>query len=265
MVDGKLTLTSQWYHVDLVDVGCTLVVSQSTTDACGTEWHGVSHPPCAYVRSIQSTVWPRSDHAHRSCHSYHHRKWERMCDVTHTHTHTHTHSTLSLQFLMHAHTHSPSVLQLADCPSIDFTLPSSTYLSPPRALPLPPSLSCRPLITHACVSHLFFFAGGPATSKMSRQSGGQLGDYAELEGMFTVHETIGTGNYAKVKRAEHTLTKDWCAIKIVDKSRLSKRVSELHDPPSQSDFDLTSTTSSHPHRATTCEACFRGSCLCLGF
>eukprot|EP00037_Helgoeca_nana_P012917 m.118429 g.118429 ORF g.118429 m.118429 type:complete len:586 (+) comp21727_c0_seq1:78-1835(+) len=69
--------------------------------------------------------------------------------------------------------------------------------------------------------------GGPATSKMSRQSGGQLGDYAELEGMFTVHETIGTGNYAKVKRAEHTLTKDWCAIKIVDKSRLSERDLEL--------------------------------------
>eukprot|EP00035_Acanthoeca_spectabilis_P005139 m.110490 g.110490 ORF g.110490 m.110490 type:complete len:425 (+) comp12887_c1_seq1:1103-2377(+) len=47
--------------------------------------------------------------------------------------------------------------------------------------------------------------------------------YAELDGMFTVHETIGVGGYAKVKRAEHVLTKDFCALKVVDKTRLSER------------------------------------------
>mmetsp|Transcript_10374 Transcript_10374/g.26590 ORF Transcript_10374/g.26590 Transcript_10374/m.26590 type:complete len:561 (+) Transcript_10374:115-1797(+) len=47
--------------------------------------------------------------------------------------------------------------------------------------------------------------------------------YPELDGKFTLHETVGQGTFAKVKRAEHNLTKDFCALKVVDKTRLSEK------------------------------------------
>ncbi|XP_022246120.1 maternal embryonic leucine zipper kinase-like, partial [Limulus polyphemus] len=46
--------------------------------------------------------------------------------------------------------------------------------------------------------------------------------YAVLEGQYTLHETIGTGGFAKVKLGTHVLTGDKVAIKIMDKRLLGE-------------------------------------------
>ena len=47
-------------------------------------------------------------------------------------------------------------------------------------------------------------------------------EYAVLEGKYELHETIGTGGFAKVKLATHTLTGEKVAIKIMDKKMLGE-------------------------------------------
>lgn len=44
--------------------------------------------------------------------------------------------------------------------------------------------------------------------------------YEVLKGQYHLRETIGTGGFAKVKLAYHSLTGEKCAIKIMDKKSL---------------------------------------------
>lgn len=44
--------------------------------------------------------------------------------------------------------------------------------------------------------------------------------YAALQNIYDLHETIGSGGFAKVKLATHLLTGDKVAIKIMDKRAL---------------------------------------------
>ena len=46
--------------------------------------------------------------------------------------------------------------------------------------------------------------------------------YAALEGQYDLHETIGTGGFAKVKLATHVVTGDKVAIKIMEKKQLGE-------------------------------------------
>jgi maternal embryonic leucine zipper kinase len=45
-------------------------------------------------------------------------------------------------------------------------------------------------------------------------------EFNALDGFYTIHETIGRGGFAKVKKATHILTGDRVAIKILDKAAL---------------------------------------------
>ena len=51
--------------------------------------------------------------------------------------------------------------------------------------------------------------------------------YEALQGQYHLRETIGTGGFAKVKLAYHSLTGEKCAIKIMDKKALGVRLSKL--------------------------------------
>ncbi|XP_035220225.1 maternal embryonic leucine zipper kinase-like [Stegodyphus dumicola] len=44
--------------------------------------------------------------------------------------------------------------------------------------------------------------------------------YPALEGLYVLHQTLGTGGFAKVKLATHALTGEKVAIKIMDKAAL---------------------------------------------
>ena len=46
--------------------------------------------------------------------------------------------------------------------------------------------------------------------------------YAVLEGQYELHETVGTGGFAKVKLATHLITGEKVAIKIMDKKQLGE-------------------------------------------
>ena len=46
--------------------------------------------------------------------------------------------------------------------------------------------------------------------------------YSALDGHYELHDTIGTGGFAKVKLATHLLTGDKVAIKIMDKKMLGE-------------------------------------------
>ena len=46
--------------------------------------------------------------------------------------------------------------------------------------------------------------------------------YAALEGQYELHETVGTGGFAKVKLATHLLTGEKVAVKIMDKKQLGE-------------------------------------------
>lgn len=48
----------------------------------------------------------------------------------------------------------------------------------------------------------------------------KLSPYAALDGLYELHETVGSGGFAKVKVATHVLTGDKVAIKIMDKKQL---------------------------------------------
>lgn len=53
-----------------------------------------------------------------------------------------------------------------------------------------------------------------------------------LEGQYELHQTIGSGGFAKVKAATHLLTGEKVAIKIMDKKQLG--VSESLSSPNKS-------------------------------
>ena len=46
--------------------------------------------------------------------------------------------------------------------------------------------------------------------------------YAILDGQYELHETVGTGGFAKVKSATHLVTGEKVAIKIMDKRQLGE-------------------------------------------
>lgn len=52
--------------------------------------------------------------------------------------------------------------------------------------------------------------------------------YPALKGMYSVRETIGTGGFAKVKRAVHLLTGEKCAVKIMDKKSLGDDLPRIY-------------------------------------
>ena len=46
--------------------------------------------------------------------------------------------------------------------------------------------------------------------------------YSALDGLYELHETVGTGGFAKVKLATHAITGEKVAIKIMDKKQLGE-------------------------------------------
>lgn len=46
--------------------------------------------------------------------------------------------------------------------------------------------------------------------------------YSALDGLFELHETVGSGGFAKVKLATHLATGQKVAIKIMDKRQLGE-------------------------------------------
>lgn len=51
--------------------------------------------------------------------------------------------------------------------------------------------------------------------------------YEVLKGQYHLRETIGTGGFAKVKLAYHSLTGEKCAIKIMDKKALGVSITNI--------------------------------------
>ncbi len=65
-------------------------------------------------------------------------------------------------------------------------------------------------------------ATGPdLNSRVGQQQMAPVG-YAALDGLYELHETVGTGGFAKVKLATHLLTGEKVAIKIMDKKQLGE-------------------------------------------
>ncbi|XP_068219010.1 maternal embryonic leucine zipper kinase-like [Palaemon carinicauda] len=56
----------------------------------------------------------------------------------------------------------------------------------------------------------------------------QASPYAALEGQYELHETIGSGGFAKVKLATHVLTGEKVAIKIMDKKQLGDDLPRIY-------------------------------------
>ena len=63
----------------------------------------------------------------------------------------------------------------------------------------------------------FEFQKMPVVSDPSEASG-----FSALDGLYELHETVGTGGFAKVKLATHVLTGEKVAIKIMDKRQLGE-------------------------------------------
>ncbi|XP_076041432.1 maternal embryonic leucine zipper kinase-like isoform X2 [Oratosquilla oratoria] len=55
-----------------------------------------------------------------------------------------------------------------------------------------------------------------------------VSSYAALEGQYELHETIGSGGFAKVKVATHILTGEKVAIKIMDKRQLGEDLPRIY-------------------------------------
>eukprot|EP00096_Caligus_rogercresseyi_P005290 TRINITY_DN2049_c0_g1_i3.p1 TRINITY_DN2049_c0_g1~~TRINITY_DN2049_c0_g1_i3.p1 ORF type:complete len:633 (+),score=214.86 TRINITY_DN2049_c0_g1_i3:46-1944(+) len=62
----------------------------------------------------------------------------------------------------------------------------------------------------------------PSSSSSSSSGSSSANPYAILEGQYELHETVGTGGFAKVKLATHVLTGSKVAIKIMDKKQLGE-------------------------------------------
>lgn len=52
----------------------------------------------------------------------------------------------------------------------------------------------------------------------------QSSPYSALDGQYQLHQTIGSGGFAKVKLATHVLTGEKVAIKIMDKRQLGVNI-----------------------------------------
>ena len=59
-------------------------------------------------------------------------------------------------------------------------------------------------------------------AKMPEIKSEQYRGYSALEGQYELHETVGTGGFAKVKVATHLVTGEKVAIKIMDKKQLGE-------------------------------------------
>ncbi|XP_063177138.1 maternal embryonic leucine zipper kinase-like isoform X2 [Chroicocephalus ridibundus] len=66
----------------------------------------------------------------------------------------------------------------------------------------------------------FLLAGAEKNCRVPVPLRMALGDYEEILKCYELHETIGTGGFAKVKLARHLLTGEKVAIKIMDKLAL---------------------------------------------
>lgn len=47
-----------------------------------------------------------------------------------------------------------------------------------------------------------------------------MSSYAALEGLYVLHDEIGSGGFGKVRLATHLLTSQKVAIKIIDKLKI---------------------------------------------
>ncbi|KAM6327882.1 maternal embryonic leucine zipper kinase isoform 4-T5 [Alca torda] len=88
---------------------------------------------------------------------------------------------------------------------------------PPREAAAEPSL-LRVEKPKGCLQ--FLLAGAEKNCQVSVPLRMALGDYEEILKYYELHETIGTGGFAKVKLAQHLLTGEKVAIKIMDKLAL---------------------------------------------
>ena len=67
-----------------------------------------------------------------------------------------------------------------------------------------------------------FFLSVTVLLKMPAEQQDYQHPYAVLEGQYELHETVGTGGFAKVKLATHLVTGEKVAIKIMDKKQLGE-------------------------------------------
>ncbi|XP_063176988.1 maternal embryonic leucine zipper kinase isoform X5 [Chroicocephalus ridibundus] len=70
----------------------------------------------------------------------------------------------------------------------------------------------------------FLLAGAEKNCRVPVPLRMALGDYEEILKCYELHETIGTGGFAKVKLARHLLTGEKVAIKIMDKLALGENL-----------------------------------------
>ncbi|KAM6327886.1 maternal embryonic leucine zipper kinase isoform 8-T10 [Alca torda] len=92
---------------------------------------------------------------------------------------------------------------------------------PPREAAAEPSL-LRVEKPKGCLQ--FLLAGAEKNCQVSVPLRMALGDYEEILKYYELHETIGTGGFAKVKLAQHLLTGEKVAIKIMDKLALGENL-----------------------------------------
>jgi len=62
----------------------------------------------------------------------------------------------------------------------------------------------------------------PEATNIAASSTETFPGYSVLDGQYELHETVGTGGFAKVKAATHLVTGDKVAIKIMDKKQLGE-------------------------------------------
>ena len=61
-----------------------------------------------------------------------------------------------------------------------------------------------------------------SSSHAAPSGSGRSHGYSALDGLYELHETVGTGGFAKVKLATHAITGEKVAIKIMDKKQLGE-------------------------------------------
>ena len=62
----------------------------------------------------------------------------------------------------------------------------------------------------------------PSAAEGQQQPQQRPRGYSALDGHFELHETVGTGGFAKVKLATHLATGEKVAVKIMDKRQLGE-------------------------------------------
>lgn len=58
------------------------------------------------------------------------------------------------------------------------------------------------------------------TGGVIKLSSYSMSSYAALEGLYVLHDEIGSGGFGKVRLATHLLTSQKVAIKIIDKLKI---------------------------------------------